>query len=193
MNRWKLLKDLPNHKAGDIGTPSFTWKGSAVFGEGENREVYSESFMRAHPDFFERESHLLRVLSLNLLPETVGPGDVQALQRLGVPHVLVASVRRVDTERATKRLERVRSQHAAGRGRDVGLHPSGLVVVGQVPAGLFEPAVVLVLGWPVLDWIPESSQTLLCFGASSHVASAAARVLAGRAEAHGKIQGLWPE
>ena len=56
----------------------------------------------------------------------------------------------------------------------------------------FEPAVVLVLGWPVLNWIPEESRALLCFGASTQVASAAARILAGEADARGRIQGLWP-
>ncbi len=56
----------------------------------------------------------------------------------------------------------------------------------------FEPAVVLVLGWPVTDWIPEDSPALLCFGASAQVASAAARVLAGEIEAQGRIEGLWP-
>ena len=56
----------------------------------------------------------------------------------------------------------------------------------------FEPAAVLVLGWPVLDWIPESSPTLICFGASPQVASAAASVLAGEAEATGQTRGLWP-
>ena len=56
----------------------------------------------------------------------------------------------------------------------------------------FQPAVVLVLGWPVLDWIPEDSAAVLCFGASSHVASAAARLLAGEIEPQGRITGLWP-
>ena len=56
----------------------------------------------------------------------------------------------------------------------------------------FEPAAVLVLGWPVTDWIPEDSPALFCFGASAQVASAAARVLAGEIEARGRIQGLWP-
>jgi len=56
----------------------------------------------------------------------------------------------------------------------------------------YEPAAALVLGWPVLDWIPQDSPALLCFGASSQVASAAARVLAGEIEAEGQVQGLWP-
>jgi beta-glucosidase-like glycosyl hydrolase len=59
-------------------------------------------------------------------------------------------------------------------------------------AGRFEPAAVLVLGWPVLDWIPEASPALICFGASPQVASAAAQILAGEAEARGQAQGLWP-
>jgi beta-glucosidase-like glycosyl hydrolase len=56
----------------------------------------------------------------------------------------------------------------------------------------FEPVAVLVLGWPVLDWIPDGAATVLCYGGSSHVASAAARVLAGEIEPQGLDQGLWP-
>jgi hypothetical protein len=59
-------------------------------------------------------------------------------------------------------------------------------------AARFEPAVVLVLGWPVLDWIPQSSAALLCFGASSQIAAAVSRILAGEAEAVGDTTGLWP-
>jgi hypothetical protein len=59
-------------------------------------------------------------------------------------------------------------------------------------AGRFEPAAVLVLGWPILDWIPESTPALLCFGASTQVASAAASILAGEAAARGRIDRLWP-
>jgi beta-glucosidase-like glycosyl hydrolase len=59
-------------------------------------------------------------------------------------------------------------------------------------AARFQPIAVLVLGWPVLDWIPESTPALICFGASPQVASAAARILAGEVEAKGKPQGLWP-
>jgi beta-glucosidase-like glycosyl hydrolase len=59
-------------------------------------------------------------------------------------------------------------------------------------AGRFEPAAVLVIGWPVLDWIPEGSPALICFGASPQVASAAARILAGEADPRGEIKGLWP-
>jgi beta-glucosidase-like glycosyl hydrolase len=73
-----------------------------------------------------------------------------------------------------------------------GAPPEAFVYNLQAFARHFEPAVVLVLGWPVLDWIPEGSPAVLCFGASSHVASAAARLLAGEIEPRGRIGGLWP-
>jgi hypothetical protein len=56
----------------------------------------------------------------------------------------------------------------------------------------FEPTAVLVMGWPVLDWIPEGAATVLCYGGSSHVASAAARLLAGEIDPQGLSLGLWP-
>ena len=56
----------------------------------------------------------------------------------------------------------------------------------------FEPVAVLVLGWPVVDWIPDGSPALLCFGASPQVATAAAQILAGDAEATGDPKDLWP-
>lgn len=59
-------------------------------------------------------------------------------------------------------------------------------------ANRFEPVAVLVMGWPVLDWIPEDSAALLCFGGSSNVASAVARVLSGEIEPQGQVEGLWP-
>jgi hypothetical protein len=59
-------------------------------------------------------------------------------------------------------------------------------------ASRFQPAAVLVLGWPVLDWIPDETAAVLCFGGSSHVASAAAGVLAGEITAGGHTTGLWP-
>jgi beta-glucosidase-like glycosyl hydrolase len=59
-------------------------------------------------------------------------------------------------------------------------------------AARFEPAVVLVLGWPVVDWIPEASPALMCFGASPQVATSAARILSGEAQAIGDPNGLWP-
>lgn len=59
-------------------------------------------------------------------------------------------------------------------------------------ASRFDPAVVMVMGWPVVDWIPEDSAVLLCFGASPQIASAAASILAGEAGAVGRTDGLWP-
>jgi beta-N-acetylhexosaminidase len=49
---------------------------------------------------------------------------------------------------------------------------------------------VIVTGWPVVDWIPESVGVLLTFGASQQVAAAVAAVLAGQAQASGTLQGL---
>jgi beta-glucosidase-like glycosyl hydrolase len=56
-----------------------------------------------------------------------------------------------------------------------------------------EPAAVLLTGWPVTGWIPESTPVLLCFGASSQVASAAAEILAGNTQPAGKTAGLFPK
>jgi beta-N-acetylhexosaminidase len=62
----------------------------------------------------------------------------------------------------------------------------------EAVAKRYEPAVVLVLGWPVTEWVPETTPVLLCFGASPQVASAAAEVLSGKREPVGKARGLWP-
>jgi beta-N-acetylhexosaminidase len=73
-----------------------------------------------------------------------------------------------------------------------GMPPTEFVDSLGAFAARFEPAVVLVAGWPVLDWIPETTATLLCFGASSQIAAAVSRILAGEAEAVGDTTGLWP-
>ena len=49
---------------------------------------------------------------------------------------------------------------------------------------------VIVTGWPIVDWIPESVGVLLTFGASAQVAGAVAAVLSGQAQASGSLQGL---
>jgi beta-glucosidase-like glycosyl hydrolase len=49
---------------------------------------------------------------------------------------------------------------------------------------------VLVTGWPLIDWVPESVGCLVTFGASAPVAAAVAAVLAGEVEATGSLQGL---
>jgi len=44
---------------------------------------------------------------------------------------------------------------------------------------------VVVTGWPILGWIPESVGCLLTYGASPQVAAAVSAVLSGKAEARG--------
>jgi beta-glucosidase-like glycosyl hydrolase len=73
-----------------------------------------------------------------------------------------------------------------------GIPPEPFIAHLSSFARRIQPAAVLVLGWPVLDWIPGDSAAIICFGASSHVASAAARVLAGEIEPSGTTAGLWP-
>jgi len=46
-----------------------------------------------------------------------------------------------------------------------------------------EVSFVLVTGWPLLDWIPQTAGCLVTFGASAQVAAAVAAVLAGEAPA----------
>ena len=52
------------------------------------------------------------------------------------------------------------------------------VAQGRVP-------MVIVTGWPVIDWLPEDVGVLVTLGASAQVAAAAAAVLAGQAKAVG--------
>ena len=46
---------------------------------------------------------------------------------------------------------------------------------------------VIVTGWPIIEWIPESVGCLLTFGASPQVAAALSAVLSGKAEARGSL------
>jgi beta-glucosidase-like glycosyl hydrolase len=50
---------------------------------------------------------------------------------------------------------------------------------------------VLVTGWPVYEWVPESVGCMLTLGASSPVGSAAAAVLSGELTARGTLKGLF--
>jgi beta-glucosidase-like glycosyl hydrolase len=54
------------------------------------------------------------------------------------------------------------------------------------------PAVVIVAGWPVSDWVPESSAALWSMGASVQAASAVAQILGGHADPEGNLEGLAP-
>jgi len=49
---------------------------------------------------------------------------------------------------------------------------------------------VLVTGWPVVDWIPESVGCLVTLGASAPVAAVVARILVGDVQATGSLEGL---
>lgn len=71
--------------------------------------------------------------------------------------------------------------------------PSELFLASlQTFAEEVSPAVVVVTGWPVLDWIPESTPALWSIGASPQVASAVARILSGDLDPTGKLDGLIP-
>jgi hypothetical protein len=54
------------------------------------------------------------------------------------------------------------------------------------------PAAVLVTGWPVFDWVPESTPGLWTIGASPQVAAAVARILAGEMDPAALDDGLIP-
>ncbi len=59
-------------------------------------------------------------------------------------------------------------------------------------ADAYRPALVVLTGWVVDDWIPEGTPTLVSLGASTQVASAVAQVLAGALVAEGSLSGLLP-
>ena len=46
---------------------------------------------------------------------------------------------------------------------------------------------IVVTGWPIIEWIPDSVGCLLTYGASPQVAAAVSAVLAGKAEAQGSL------
>jgi beta-glucosidase-like glycosyl hydrolase len=54
------------------------------------------------------------------------------------------------------------------------------------------PAAVVLTGWLVADWIPDSTPILWTLGASTHVAAALAPILSGEAEPEGRLAGLLP-
>lgn len=56
----------------------------------------------------------------------------------------------------------------------------------------FEPALVIVTGWPVTDWIASRTPTLLTLGTSPQVGSAVAEILADEAQPSGSVDGLLP-
>jgi hypothetical protein len=49
---------------------------------------------------------------------------------------------------------------------------------------------VVVTGWPVIDWVPDTVGCLVTFGASPPVAAATAAVLAGEVETSATLTGL---
>jgi beta-glucosidase-like glycosyl hydrolase len=52
---------------------------------------------------------------------------------------------------------------------------------------------VIVTGWPLVDWVPETVGCLVTLGASAPVAAAVAGVLSGDAEATASLEGLVPD
>jgi beta-glucosidase-like glycosyl hydrolase len=59
-------------------------------------------------------------------------------------------------------------------------------------AEAYRPSLVILTGWIVDDWIPEGTPVLMSLGASTHVASAVAQVVAGAIAPEGSLAGLLP-
>ncbi len=59
-------------------------------------------------------------------------------------------------------------------------------------ADLHDPALIIVTGWPILDWIPDGVPTLVTAGASVHVARAVVRVLTGDLKPDDDLSTLLP-
>jgi hypothetical protein len=49
---------------------------------------------------------------------------------------------------------------------------------------------VVVTGWPIIEWIPDSVGCLLTYGTSPQVSAAASAVLSGNAEARGSLDAV---
>jgi beta-glucosidase-like glycosyl hydrolase len=60
-------------------------------------------------------------------------------------------------------------------------------------ADAFNPLAVVLTGWVVDDWVPETIPVLVSLGASTQVAAAVAQVLAGTATPEGSLDGLLPK
>jgi hypothetical protein len=58
--------------------------------------------------------------------------------------------------------------------------------------GIFPSSLVVVTGWPLIEWIPPDTGALVTFGASMQAASAAAAILAGEAIAQGIMARVMP-
>jgi len=56
-----------------------------------------------------------------------------------------------------------------------------------------EPALVLLTGWPITDWMPPDTPALLTLGSSAQVAAAVAEIIGGEAAPEGSLEGLLPD
>jgi hypothetical protein len=59
-------------------------------------------------------------------------------------------------------------------------------------AETYRPVAVVLTGWIVDDWVPESTPVLAALGGSTQAASAVAQVLAGTLVPEGSLAGLLP-
>jgi hypothetical protein len=59
-------------------------------------------------------------------------------------------------------------------------------------AETYRPVAVVLTGWIVDDWVPESTPVLAALGGSTQAASAVAQVLAGALVPEGSLEGLLP-
>ncbi len=50
---------------------------------------------------------------------------------------------------------------------------------------------VIVTGWPLIEWIPKTIGVMVTFGSGPEAASAAAGVMSGKIEARGRVSHIW--
>jgi hypothetical protein len=71
--------------------------------------------------------------------------------------------------------------------------PSEEFVLGlSALADEYHPVAVVLTGWVIDDWVPETTPVLISLGASTQAASAVAQVLAGALTPEGSLAGLLP-
>jgi len=71
--------------------------------------------------------------------------------------------------------------------------PSEEFVLGLTAlADDYHPIAVVLTGWVIDDWVPETTPVLISLGASTQAASAVAQVLAGALTPEGSLAGLLP-
>jgi beta-glucosidase-like glycosyl hydrolase len=57
----------------------------------------------------------------------------------------------------------------------------------------FQPAAAIVTGWPIVDWVPPDTPTLLTLGTTAQVGSAVAEIVTGAVRPQGRLSGLLPQ